>query len=112
MQLWRIRDRATFQRLRTEGVRRRSGPIAVTALPLDDERPPRVAFAIGRPVGPAVDRNRLRRRLRAITRELSLPAGADLVAARPEAVDCSSTQLAEHVRAALPEQSRPERAPA
>jgi ribonuclease P protein component len=105
MRLWRIRDRATFQRLRTEGVRRRSGPITVTAVPLDDGQPPRVAFAIGRSVGHAVDRNRLRRRLRAVARDLDLPSGAYLVSARRDAVDCSTVQLADHVRAAALEQA-------
>lgn len=50
----------------------------------------RVAYAIGRKVGPAVVRNRLRRRLRAAVRELDvatggLPAGSYLVSLRPEA---------------------------
>ena len=50
----------------------------------------RVAYAIGRRVGPAVVRNRLRRRLRAAVREIDaerggLAPGAYLVSARPEA---------------------------
>jgi ribonuclease P protein component len=44
---------------------------------------PQVAYAIGRQVGGAVDRNRLRRRLRAVVAEqaASLPAGAYVVRA-------------------------------
>ena len=36
-------------------------------LPGDPSLPPRVAYAVGRRVGPAVVRNRVRRRLRAAT---------------------------------------------
>ena len=54
-------------------------------------RPPRVAFAIGRRVGPAVVRNRMRRRLRAVAAELAATAalapGDYLVAARPAAAE-------------------------
>ena len=57
----------------------------VTWLPEPDaEAPPRVAFAVGRRVGPAVARNRLRRQLRALTADLApeLASGAYLVAYR------------------------------
>lgn len=50
----------------------------------------RVAYAIGRKVGAAVVRNRLRRRLREAVRDLDraaggLPPGAYLISLRPEA---------------------------
>lgn len=50
----------------------------------------RVAYAVGRRVGNAVVRNRLRRRLRAAVREIDaerggLAPGAYLISARPEA---------------------------
>ena len=64
--IWRIRDRATFDRLATVR-RRRRGPISMSFLPGDPSTPPRVAYAVGRRVGPAVVRNRVRRRLRAAT---------------------------------------------
>jgi len=48
--------------------------------------PPRVAFALGRAVGPAVTRNLIRRRLRALLNEqITLPAGIYLVGAQPTA---------------------------
>lgn len=52
----------------------------------------RVAYAIGRPVGGAVLRNRVRRRLRAVVAELDrdgglLEPGAYLIAAGPEAAE-------------------------
>jgi ribonuclease P protein component len=85
--IWRIRDRATFAALAT-GRRRRRGPISMTFLPGDPSLPPRVAYAVGKRVGPAVVRNRVRRRLRAATQthraELQ-PGGAYLFGAGPAA---------------------------
>jgi len=60
------------------------------------ESPPRVAYALGKRVGDAPTRNRLRRRLRAVVRELEnelVPGSAYLIAARPEAVRMSKTQI-------------------
>lgn len=89
-QLWRIRDRRSFQDLRRSRARARSGCCSVTWLPAaDPATPPRAAFAVGKPVGGAVVRNRVRRRLRSALRELQssdqLPAGTYLVGAGPEA---------------------------
>jgi ribonuclease P protein component len=61
--------------------------VTVTFVPGSDADPPRVAYAVGRGVGGAVVRNRLRRRLRAVVTELGLRPGAYLVGAAPEAVD-------------------------
>lgn len=92
----RISDRATFDALRREGRRARRGP--VTVVHLSGSGDVRVAYAIGRKVGPAVVRNRLRRRLRAAVRELDrsgggLAPGAYLVALRPEAAHRTYDQL-------------------
>jgi ribonuclease P protein component len=92
----RFGDRATFDALRRDGRRARRGPMTVTYLAGGDGV--RVAYAIGRAVGPAVARNRLRRRLRAAAREIDsagpgLPAGAYLVALRPEATGRSYAEL-------------------
>jgi ribonuclease P protein component len=59
----------------------------------------RVAYAVGRRVGPAVVRNRVRRRLREAVRELDrstpggLACGAYLVSVRPEAASQSYREL-------------------
>lgn len=98
-QLWRITDRRTFQTLRAQGRRARRGPLTVTWLApaAGDDRPPRAAFAIGRTVGGAVLRNRIRRRLRAALRELQrdgrLPAGTYLVGGRAELAELPWTDL-------------------
>jgi ribonuclease P protein component len=62
-----------------------------------------VAFAIGRKIGGAVVRNRLRRRLRAISGELSqeLASGAYLFIVSREAVSLSYGELKADVKAAL-----------
>jgi ribonuclease P protein component len=62
-----------------------------------------VAFSIGRRYGPAVARNRIRRRLRAVLRDLApvLPPGAYLVGAAPDAARLSPVELSETVIAAV-----------
>jgi ribonuclease P protein component len=84
-QLWRITDRSSFMALR-RAPRARGGSLIVRHLPSEAgsaATPPRVAFAIGKPVGDAVVRNRIRRRLRAALRTLAVtgrvPAGTYLV---------------------------------
>ncbi|MGA0970713.1 MAG: ribonuclease P protein component [Ilumatobacteraceae bacterium] len=75
----RIRTRQQFDELSRSGRRVRSAMLWCTHLPDPAQMPPSVAFAIGRAHGPAVTRNRLRRRLRAICRQMAsegtLPAG-------------------------------------
>lgn len=81
--------------------------MTITHLP-DGSAPPRVAYSVGRRVGPAVVRNRVKRRLRAVLSEVagadaSLPPGpgAYLVSARPEAAERSHAELDVAVRTAL-----------
>jgi ribonuclease P protein component len=85
----RIRDRQRFERLARDGKRFRRRSLWCTWCPEPDSTHPTVAFAIGRAYGPAVTRNRLRRRLRAILAEIDrrepLPVGAWLIGARPSA---------------------------
>jgi ribonuclease P protein component len=91
----RVGDRATFDALRRDGRRARRGPMTVVYLPGGNDV--RVAYAIGRKVGPAVVRNRVRRRLREAFRELDrtdgLGRGAYLVTVRPEAAGCTYREL-------------------
>ena len=80
----RVTDRSTFARFR-QGSRARCGPLQVRYVEADPAAPDlvRVAYAIGRPMGNAVERNRARRRLRSAVRELDtsgqVPPGAYLV---------------------------------
>ena len=71
-----------------------------------DDAPVRVAYAIGRRVGGAVVRNRLRRRLRAVLAEEAaaggrLRPGDYLVAIAPEAADLPFSELRTLVTSAL-----------
>jgi len=66
--------------------------------------PPRVAYAVGRGIGGAVTRNRVRRRLRAATRAHAanlVPGRAYLVGATPAAAGVSYADLSNALRDAL-----------
>jgi ribonuclease P protein component len=89
----RIRTRDAFVRLRRDGRRVRVGPLRCTFLSDPELTSPAVAFAIGRAVGDAVTRNRLRRRLRAILADSDVPPGLLLIAASPDAVELSFDRL-------------------
>ena len=73
--IWRIRGRAAFRRLSAEGRRTRAGALWCTYVLDLSASPPRVAFALGRALGPAVVRNLLRRRLRMLLTAANLPPG-------------------------------------
>jgi ribonuclease P protein component len=92
---WRIRDRATFDALsRRKRVRR--GPVSLTVVPVDGSSPPQVAYAVGKGVGGAVSRNRVRRRLQAaVTNHRSqLESGrAYLLGTSPAAAGVSFAEL-------------------
>jgi ribonuclease P protein component len=66
--------------------------------------PPRVAYSVGRRVGGAVVRNRVRRRLRAATRvhaETLVPGHAYLVSAANAAATSTYAQLSESLHQSL-----------
>jgi ribonuclease P protein component len=94
-----VRGRESFAARSRHGRRVREGPLTVVHRPGPQD--PRVAFAVGRRVGPAVARNRLRRRLRALWRELEVPGGDYLIIAAPSTLDLSFTQLGDRLRTAL-----------
>lgn len=79
----------------------------MTFLAEADGAPPRVGFAIGRSLGGAVQRNRLRRRTRAVMQDLTrrepgaLPCGSYLVRLSPAASPLPFTELQRHVRTAV-----------
>ncbi len=97
--IWRIRTSSTFKELRLHGTILRQGPLEFCYQTDGRALPPRVAFAVGRRVGSAVLRNRLRRRLREILRRLSsanpdsFPSGDYLVRVSPAAASLSWSEL-------------------
>lgn len=60
-----------------------------------------VAFAVGRSVGPAVVRNRVRRRLRAAVRELAPVPGTYLLGVAPPPASASYAALLDDLAGAL-----------
>ena len=92
--IWRVNRRETFALLR-RARRHRAGPLTVSWVGGDPVEPPRVAYAVGRRVGSAVVRNRVRRRLRALTRDAAplLHPGAYMISVGPEAALLSFEKL-------------------
>lgn len=103
----RISGRRTFQSLARPAGRGRSGPLRVAFCPDSGSPAPRIGYAIGRRHGPAVRRNRLRRRLRAAvgtavrSQPGRFPAGAYLVSADTTAGGLRQEELERHVAVAL-----------
>lgn len=97
--IWRIRTRGEFSQIAAEGRRVRAGVLWCSYVldPPGIATPPRVAFALGRALGPAVVRNRVRRRLRVALQAASssgaLPPGSYLIGAQPGAATRSFTEL-------------------
>ena len=91
----RITGRREFETLSRHGRRARTQTLWCRYLPDSTAVPARVGFAIGRPVGGAVVRNRLRRRLRHLltTDPQPLGHGVLLIGARPPAAERSFDQL-------------------
>jgi ribonuclease P protein component len=97
----RVRERDAFVRLRRDGVRVRTDPLWCSFVLDPDLVPPQVAFAIGRAVGSAVSRNRLRRRLRALLANSDVPPGLYLIGARVPACEHTFADLDRTVAALL-----------
>jgi len=106
--IWRVRDRETFAAL-SRAPQARQGPITLRFVPDRDGGAPRVAFAIGRALGNAVARNRVRRRLRAAVAGLGdeLEPGAYLFGADARAVRANFSELRDAVAALVRETGAP-----
>jgi ribonuclease P protein component len=95
--LERLRHRREFRAAAT-GLRASASAFVVQARRRDDEGPPRVGFTVSKQVGNAVERNRVRRRLREIVR-LSSAAAAE--AERSSALHCGHDYVLVGKRGAL-----------
>jgi ribonuclease P protein component len=91
--IWRVRERSSFRRFGVDGRRYRAGVLWCTYVADPTLSPPRVAFALGRTLGPAVARNRVRRRLRVLLSCAALPPGLYLIGAQPAAAERSFAEL-------------------
>lgn len=105
-----VRQRRTFDRLRRTPRRGRHGPISIRFVPETSWSEAEVAYVIGRSIGGAVVRNRLRRRLRAILADPNRPLapGAYLVRAEPGAAELDFAELRRAVHRAR-ERAAPDR---
>jgi ribonuclease P protein component len=99
----RVRDRESFERLLRSRWRATVGPVTVTWVEHAGEPALRVAYAVGRKLGGAVQRNRVRRRMREIVAGLApeLRGGTYLVSARAGAEALSFEELRRVVAEAL-----------
>ena len=70
----RIRDRQSFDRLAREGTRIRRSALWCTWCPDPESNAVAVAFTFSRAFGTAVQRNRMRRRIRAMLHEIDATA--------------------------------------
>lgn len=106
----RVRDRHAFERLARRGSRIRRTALWCTWCHEPESTATSVAFAFGRALGPAVARNRIRRRLRAILRELDrstpLPPGLMLIGGKPSAIELTFDELRSETDAMISEVRR------
>ena len=99
----RVKTPDDFRQIMRRG-RRSGGTLLVTHALRTDGGPVRFGFVVGRTVGNAVVRNRVKRRLRAIAFELLpsvLPGTGVVVRALPPAASGSSAELGTEVRVNL-----------
>lgn len=99
---WRVRGRREFAEIHAAKVRRESGPLLVYARPNDLDRL-RIGLSVGRRIGNAVRRNRVKRQLRDAFRNHrhDWPTGYDLlVVVRPHE-PISVQSYAEHLGSAI-----------
>jgi ribonuclease P protein component len=100
----RLTRRADFLAAR-DGRRASAGPLLVQALDRRDRAAPRVGFTVTKKTGNAVERNRIRRRLRAAADRVmneKARAGFDYVLiARREAISAPFPALLDHLGRAL-----------
>jgi ribonuclease P protein component len=96
-----LRRSGDFARVRGRGRRTQTSALAIYSL-MKRSGPVRVGIVVGRSVGGAVERNRVRRRLRAALAGLLGPTPRDLViVARPASARTSFAELSKELAGAL-----------
>jgi ribonuclease P protein component len=77
----RLRKHADYQHVYAQGRKHRSASMSWFLAPQSEVSAPRVGLTVGKVLGPAHERNRMKRRLRDVLRRHvgQLPAGCDLI---------------------------------
>ncbi len=102
-----LRTAREFRRVRRVGNKARSDGVTVIAAPVPRGTEARLGISIPAASGLAVERNRARRRIKEIMRQLSDPTDSDLIVqARAEAVGADFQELTKHVQAAYARATR------
>jgi ribonuclease P protein component len=111
----RITTRTAFTQLQRSRARGSSGPVRAVFVPASSSARgvfPQVGYAVGTKCGPAVVRNRLRRRAREVVRSeaRSLPRGTYLLRFSPDSASAKPAAFRADVARALRRASRAEAA--
>lgn len=103
-----LSSKNAFERLSKFGKRVSSRDITLVYSLNDEVSSINIAFAVGKKVGKAVVRNKIKRRMRAIIREFStrLPSGDYLLITRPGVVEKSFNELRRELEMILPLQTQ------
>jgi len=95
--IWRISERRAFQDLARSGRRARTETLWCSYVNDPSASPLRVAFSVGKAVGPATKRNLVRRRLRALvsatSEQLAMGSGWLLIGTKPGAAERTFVEL-------------------
>ncbi len=99
----RLSKRSDFEELKKAGRRFAGRNVSIFFAKRDSEGPVLVGFAISKKVGNAVVRNRIRRRLRAISAstEVTLIPGSYLIAVKPSVKESGYLELKADVTSVL-----------
>lgn len=106
-ELCRVRalsSRKSFQRLSKDGKKTRSRNLSLIYRLDESQSTINVAYSVGKKVGKAVTRNKVKRRLRTLIREYSrrMPSGDYLVLVSPKVSERRFDELRDEMRAILP----------
>ena len=80
-----LKKKSDFEKLRKEGKVFKSKYLILYILPRQEQNKLRAGFGIGKKIGKAFQRNKIRRRLKEVLRKVSIPFGIDvfIIARRP-----------------------------